>query len=382
MRMKTPRKGIRLLDTGDGGLRDFKSAVSLHCHTDQSREVLDFVPYYASKIPLVSHFLERELQSYTARNGEVIDFARAFWTPPLPARAVLEGEIQQIEGDLGLKSLVSITDHDDIRACTRLQVLHPELEIPLSLEWTVPFGCGFFHLGVHNLQPATSAEIWAQLNGYTRNSRDGQLQDLFELLCSHESTLLVLNHPLWDIERIGEAGHLHLLTEFLAANGRWIHAIEVKGYRSWSENKAAIKLADDYGYPIISGGDRHGTEANSILNLTTAASFSEFAAEIRFDRVTELAILPSYKEPTVPRMLETVADVLKYYPGHPAGRRFWTDRIFWTLEDGTIRPMSFYWKRGGPAWVRASLAVMKIIGSRQARPAMRLVFAREEGVWL
>jgi hypothetical protein len=294
---------------------------------------------------------------------------------------VLEAEIQQIEGGLGLESLVSITDHDDIRACTRLQVLHPELEIPVSLEWTVPFGPGFFHLGVHNLPPASSAEISTLLASYTRNPHGGTLGDLLESLSSNPDTLLVLNHPLWDIERIGEAGHFQLLRDFLAANGQWIHAIEVNGYRSWSENKEAIKLADDYGFPIISGGDRHGGEANSMLNLTNAATFSEFAAEIRFDRVTELAILPSYKEPTVLRMLETVADVLKYYPGHPAGRRFWTDRIFWTLEDGTVRPMSFYWKKGGPAWVRASLGVMKIIGSRRARPAMRLVFAREEGVW-
>jgi len=379
--MKTPRKGIRLLDTGDTRIRDFKSGVSLHCHTDESRETLDFVPYYASKIPLVSQFLDRELESYTARNGEVIDFARAYWTPPLPARAVLEAEINQIQQGLGLASLVSITDHDNITACTHLQVLHPEQEIPVSLEWTVPFGCGFFHIGVHNLPPASSTEIWALLTGYTRNPESNRLTDLLDLLCSDQDTLLVLNHPLWDIERIGEAGHHLLLAEFLGANGQWIHAIEVNGYRSWSENRDAVSLADQYNLPIISGGDRHGTEANSILNLTNAASFPEFAAEIRTDRVSEIAILPSYKEPTVLRMLETVADVLKYYPNHALGRRFWTDRIFWTLEDGSVRPMSFYWKRGGPAWVRASLRVMKIIGSRRARPAMRLVFAREEGVW-
>jgi hypothetical protein len=381
MRMKTPRKGIRLLDPGDRYVRDFKSGVSLHCHTDESREALDFVPYYASKIPLVSQFLDRELEAYTARNREVIDFARAYWTPPLPPRAVLEAETHQIEQGLGLASIVSITDHDNIAACTHLQVLHPEQEIPVSLEWTVPFGPGFFHIGVHNLPAAGSAEIWPLLTSYTWNPKNNCLADLLDLLCSHQDTLLVLNHPLWDIERIGEAGHKQLLAEFLRAGGQRIHAIEVNGYRSWSENKDAVSLADQYGLPVISGGDRHGTEANSILNLTNAASFSEFAAEIRADRVSEIAILPSYKEPTVVRMLETVADVLKYYPNHAAGRRFWTDRIFWTLQDGSVRPMSFYWKRGGPAWVRASLRVMKIIGSRRARPAMRLVFAREEGAW-
>src|SRR5215471_11920293 len=265
MRMKTQRKGIRLLDSDGGEVPGFKSGVSLHCHTDQSRETLDFVPHYASKIPLVSQFLDRELKSYTARNGEAIDFARAYWTPPLPARAVLEAEIQQIEHRLGLASLVSITDHDDIAACTHLQVLHPEHEIPVSLEWTVPFGPGFFHIGVHNLPPTRAAEIWALLASYTRDPQNLRLADLLDSLCTHQDTLLVLNHPLWDIERIGEVGHLQLLAEFLTANRQWIHAVEVNGYRSWSENKDAISLADRYGYPIISGGDRHGTEANSIL---------------------------------------------------------------------------------------------------------------------
>src|SRR5262249_57033831 len=77
-RMKTPRKGIRLLNPNEEAVEGFTTAVSLHCHTDQSRESLDFVPHYASKIPLVSQFLVRELEQYAARNGEAIDFARAF----------------------------------------------------------------------------------------------------------------------------------------------------------------------------------------------------------------------------------------------------------------------------------------------------------------
>jgi len=380
--MKTPRKGIRLLDRAEDAVSDFKTAVSLHCHTDQSRETLDFIPHYASKIPLISRFLDRELEAYAARNGEVIDFVRAYWTPPLPPRAVLESETDQIEHRLGLRPIVSITDHDDIGACTHLQVLHPGRDIPVSLEWTVPFGYGFFHIGVHNLPPAKSSEIWELLAAYTRIPTRTPLAGLLAMLCSHRETVLVLNHPMWDIERAGEAQHANLLADFFGMHGQWIHAVEVNGYRSWSENKAAIKLANEYGYPIISGGDRHGHEPNAMLNLTNAATFPEFASEIRQDRMSEVAILPGYREPVVMRMLETVGDVLKYYPNYPKGKRLWTDRIYWTLEDGAVRPMSFYWKKGGPAWVRASLSVMKIIASRRARPAMRLVFAREEGVQL
>jgi hypothetical protein len=379
---KAPRTRVRVCDLNERAVRNFTTGVSLHCHTENSHEKLDFVPYYAGKIPLVSNFLDRELELHRIKNGEVIDFARAFWTPPIHPRAVLEAESNQIELALGLRPIVSITDHDDIRSSAHLRVLSPDSHIPISLEWTVPFGCGFFHVGVHNLPQEESSQVFDLLRDYSRDPQHSDLAELFEMLCDCPRTLVVLNHPLWDIERIGEAAHLTLLRDFLSLHGRRIHAIEVNGYRSWHENQRAIELAGSYGYPVISGGDRHGHEANSIVNLTNADTFSEFAAEIRNDRVSEVAILPAYKEPVAMRMLETVADVLKYYPGYPKGRRFWTDRIFWTLEDGSIRPMSFYWKNGGPVWVRASLNLMKVIGSRRARPAMRLVFARDEGAGL
>ncbi|HKV40200.1 MAG TPA: hypothetical protein VJX67_13385 [Blastocatellia bacterium] len=380
--MAAPRTGIRLLESDRSCLRAFNAGVSLHCHTQQSREILDFIPYYASRIPIVSGFYKREIENHRLKNGEAIDFAKAYWNPPVTPRGVLDSESEQIRRDLGLEPIVSITDHDDIRACAHLQVIHPEREIPVSLEWTVPYVNGFFHLGVHNLSRRDAGELWGALLAYTRGHQESGLGELLDTLASNPETLIVLNHPMWDIEFAGERKHLELLKGFVAAYGRWIHAIEVNGYRSWAENKKAIELANQHGYPVVSGGDRHGHEANAMLNLTSASTFSGFVGEIRHDRVSEVAIVPGYTEPLVMRMLETAADVLRYYPGYPKGQRFWTDRVFWTLEDGSVRPMSFYWGNGGPSWVKASLAIMRMIGSRHFRPAMRLVFAREEGAGL
>ena len=381
--MRTPRTGIRLLKPQGKEKNEvagrFAAAVSLHCHTEQSKEILNFIPYYAGKIPLVAGLLQREVENHRIRKGEVIDFNRAYWTPPIPPRAVLEAESAQIE-QFGLDPLVSITDHDDIGACLHLQVVDPDRDVPVSLEWTVPFREGFFHVGVHNLPRERSGPLWELLKDYTRNPESHDLAGLLELLNQSKDTLLVLNHPLWDIEHIGLEPHRQLLDTFISIHGRSIHAIEVNGYRTWAENKKAIELAAAHGFPIISGGDRHGLESNSILNLTSARTFSEFASEIRADRVSEVAILPAYKEPVVMRMLEAAGDILRYYPNYPKGQRYWTDRVFWTLEDESVRPMSFYWKKGGPAWVRASLRIMRVIGSRRVRPAMRLVFAGEEGV--
>ena len=40
-------------------------------------------------------------------------------------------------------------------------------DAPVSVEWTIPFGCTFFHIGVHNLPPANAIEIQEQLTRVT-----------------------------------------------------------------------------------------------------------------------------------------------------------------------------------------------------------------------
>jgi len=48
--------------------------------------------------------------------------------------------------------------------------------------------------------------------------------------------------------------------------------LEINGLRPWSENRMAIDFAGECGKPVISGGDRHALEANTVLNLTNAAT--------------------------------------------------------------------------------------------------------------
>ena len=74
----------------------------------------------------------------------------------LAPRQAYDLERQQLETALGTDGLVSLTDHDDIEAGSSLAVVGGLGPIPVSVEWTVPFGPTFFHLGVHNL-PLPSA---------------------------------------------------------------------------------------------------------------------------------------------------------------------------------------------------------------------------------
>ncbi len=362
-----------------GTLKGFRAAASLHCHTNSSKELLSFIPHYAAMIPVVSRLFKAEMDRYLTLHGKTVDFARCYWTPPVSPRQVMEIETLQIESRLGLPAFVSITDHDDIQAGLRLQVIDSGRRIPISLEWTVPYRDGFFHLGVHNLPQEFAAEINRELMKYTDQTGDAlMLGDLLVLLNEAPETLVVLNHPLWDIEFIGAERHQSCLKAFLEEHGELIHALEINGFRSWSENRATMKLAEDYGYPVVTGGDRHGCQANTLLNLTRAESFSEFVYEIREDRHSEILLMPEYSQSLVARTIQVAADVLRDYPHHPLGQERWNDRVFIDIGDGRGScSLSKHWPRGGPAWVRASLWALRMLGTR-LQPALRLALAGEE----
>src|SRR5215475_7920020 len=364
----------------------FRAAVSMHCHTNHSKESLTFIPHYAGRIPVLSKFYKSEMKRY----GEKIDFARAWWTPPLTARQVFEMETLEVESRLGLPTIVSITDHDDIAAGLWLQSFDSQGRIPISVEWTVPYHNGFFHLGVHNLPPDRASDLMRELSAYTKNfgqsrSQTGQtwqtesreLRDLLAWINEFPEALIVLNHPLWDIEFIGGQRHAVALGNFLGEHRNWIHALEINGFRPWRENKTIMTMAQDFGLPVVSGGDRHGCRSNTVLNLTRAASFAEFVVEVREDGRSDVMLMPEYRESRVLRTLEVVADVLRHYPNNPQGQFLWTNRVFIDFGEKSARPLSDYWKRGGPVWVRVALMGLRAVGNPRVKPALQMALSRE-----
>jgi hypothetical protein len=354
----------------------FRKAVSLHCHTQHSKESLSFIPHYAARIPIVAKLFRSELERYT-KGGKNVDFSDSHWTPPLSAPDVFESEAEQIERQVGLEALVSITDHDSIEACQPLRALEPSGNTPVSVEWTVPFGVGFFHVGVHNLPPDECSQIMGQLSAYTSNPTESELSESLQMLNELPDVLLVLNHSHWDIEFAGAAQHTKSLSTFITQHGKSFHALEVNGYRPWRENKVVLGAAEELGLPVVSGGDRHACSPNTVLNLTDAGSFAEFVSEVRQDSRSEILLMPEYRrQPLAARQIEGAADVLRFYPHHPCGQQRWTDRVFVYTDERGLLPLSLfapnYWKAGGPRWLRRALRVVSLLGSRQFRPAMRL----------
>jgi hypothetical protein len=374
------RSRLRVCESDDDLLKSARrsgSAVSLHCHTRYSREVLDFIPQHAARLPVIRQIFRAEVKRYTARHGRPPDFTRAWWTPPLTPRTVFESETEQIEQRLGLQALVSITDHDDIKAGSLLQVLDLPQPVPVSLEWTVPYGIGYFHLGIHNLPADKAADLTQTLLAYTRHPQSNELAELLLLLNALPGVLIVLNHPFWDLEFIGQERHEAALKSFLREYGCWLHAFEINGFRFWHENEATLRMARELGFPIISGGDRHGCQPNTTLNLTRATDFAEFVNEVR-EGSSEVTLLPEYSEPMAARMLEAAAEILRDYPGYPVGQRLWTDRVFHPDENGVARSLSEVWQCGAPLLVRSAVWLVCLLGSPRFRPALRLALSGEE----
>jgi hypothetical protein len=360
-----------------GASQPYRTAASLHGHTNHSREGMYFIAEIAARYwPL------RTALSYQDRRAQNIssirlDFWKAYWTPPLPPLAAFRLERDQIEKKLSLASLISLTDHDNIEAPMLLRVVPEARHIPVSLEWSVPFRDTVLHLGVHNLPSSRAESIIAQFRAFTANPAEDGLSDLLSSLHDNPDILIVLNHPMWDLAGIGRQRHAHTVSGFLADLGMFIHAFELGGLRSWEENQAVIELAEGWNQIVIAGGDRHGCEPSGVLNLTNAESFTGFVHEVRKERRSHVLFMPQYAEPHKMRIAQTFLDVVREYPDFPAGSRRWDERTFHPDCAGTIRPVAALWEKP-PIFIWAVLAAFRLMEIEPVKRAMLRAFARPE----
>jgi hypothetical protein len=311
------------------------------------------------------------------------DYARSYWTPPLTPRLAFDLERTQIEETLQMQAMVSITDHDDIRAPMLLRSLASARQIPVSVEWTVPFGPAeipsAFHLGIHNLPSATGAEWMRRMEEFTAipvGERPAKmLTEMLAELDELPGVLIVFNHPLWDLYRIGREKHRFLVNDFLAVNGQFCHAVELNGLRNWDENREVATLAQQWNQLPISGGDRHGVEPNANVNLTRAASFTEFVHEVRRERMSHVLFMPQYAEPWKHRLLNSTLAAIRNYPEFPEGSRRWDERVFHPDKEGKMRTLAELWVAGqAPLYLSALLGGVRMMGAAPVSSGLRLAW--------
>ena len=126
------------------------------------------------------------------------------------------------------------------------------------------------------------------------------------------------------------------------------------------------------------GGDRHGCEPNSNINLTNASTFAEFVQEVRGGRQSTVLFVSQHNEPMRYRILQTMWDIMREYPDHPADRRKWSDRIFFCDEDGIAKPVSTFFNGNEPAIVKQFSSLIRLVDSRSVRTVLRTALVDSE----
>ena len=126
-------------------------------------------------------------------------------------------------------------------------------------------------------QSARAAMAWSGCGGFEEYTAaadpdlarrmDARLLSMLRELHESPQVLIVFNHPLWDLHKVGPVHQAEVL-RFLREAGGCVHAMELNGLRHVRENRDAAQLAKETGHLVISGGDRHGLEPNANINLT------------------------------------------------------------------------------------------------------------------
>jgi len=350
----------------------YTTGVSLHSHTSMSEESLSFIHDMSQGLPLVKRLFDHYTAKCRDQHGFILDFQSAHWRPPLRPLMAYDLEEKQIT-ELGLKPLVSISDHDNIDAPMQIRMVPHARTVPVSVEWTAPWGRTCFHLGIHNL-PTADARAWMdRLAAATAGTDESEVESILRDLHAIPQVLLVFNHPLWDLYSVGNEIHMAEVRRFLAAVGDCMHAIELNGLRHASENRQVSALARSTGHLLISGGDRHGLEPNANINLTHAQNFHEFVHEIRVERRSHVLFMPQYAQPWKRRILASTLDAVTDYSDFMPGWQRWDERAFHKDREGIMRPMSELWEGGKPP-------LPLLLGIRAVRMARHGTVARSIGV--
>jgi predicted metal-dependent phosphoesterase TrpH len=246
-----------------------------------------------------------------------LNYADIYYRSPLSVEDVFRAESTNI-ASLGFEGIhLGITDHDEVDGSIELMRMQPENahRNPLGEELSIYFEDYLFHLGITGFPESSVTEIHASLQAAARERR---LDDLFDILRA-SGCLVVFNHPLvpWgkDPHRKIPAG------ELVRRYGSAIHALEYNGMRSKRENDLVLQLAKHLGKPVIGGGDSHLLLASSVLSVSQAASFADFAAEVKEGHGVAL-ITPTFNAPLSWKIFLRVLYFIAHYRkiGHFRGQ--------------------------------------------------------------
>jgi len=287
--------------------REFGFVVSPHNHCEHSIENLGSLNEVV-KLGFMRPFNGILQSAFGLGQVPDLNYADIYYRPPHTAEDVFLMELANAV-DLGFDAVhVGITDHDEVAGSVDLKLKRPQDSHRMALgeELSVRFDNYLFHLGITGMPEAGVAETHAAVQA---SAHAGRLDDLFEILRANEC-LVVFNHPLVPWGK--DPGRKIPAEEFLRRYGWAIDALEYNGMRSQEENDRVLELAKAVNKPVVGGGDSHLLLASSVLSASQAASFAEFAAEVKEGRAVPL-ITPNFFAPLSWKILLRVLYFIAHY---------------------------------------------------------------------
>jgi hypothetical protein len=157
--MKLSRATIHVYRHGERFVRPhgIRAGVSLHSHSECSRERLEFVPGIAQRMPLVGLLFERSVAQIARELGRPLDFESVYWRPPANSAAVIASERDQIFRRFECNAVVALTDHDTLEGPRKLRA--SGTDVPLSVEWSLRVEKTVLHVGVHGIPAERVDEV-------------------------------------------------------------------------------------------------------------------------------------------------------------------------------------------------------------------------------
>jgi len=199
---------------------------------------------------------------------------------------------------------------------------------------------------------------------------------MLDYLHSRVEMLIIFNHPLWDEGHIGTASHRACLNSFLTRFRPFIHALELNGLRPWKENREVLLLAGAESFPLFRGATVMAAKPNACINLTNAATFAEFAEEVRRDGWSDVLFMPGYREPLQLRIMQNLCDILEDDPGHSLGWTKWSDRVFYLTDEGIEKSLNELWGKNFPSVVSRFVSLMSLARHSHIQWVLRFAFTR------
>src|SRR5262245_20186404 len=91
-----------------------RAAVSLHSHSECSRESLASLPGFLQRMPALARLYAFGAAEYRRLNGRALDLSEWYWRPPATPAAVIVSEREHLEQRLQMEGFVSLSDHDTV----------------------------------------------------------------------------------------------------------------------------------------------------------------------------------------------------------------------------------------------------------------------------